>query len=87
MEEIFHDLAEQLRRKNPHLTYEEARSWVEALWEDFESTRARAGRSYEGQQVTERIVREWITRFGGKLHEYFSANPKFQHLLKKSPKH
>ncbi|MCF6139313.1 YfhJ family protein [Pseudalkalibacillus berkeleyi] len=87
MEETFHELAVELQNKNSTLTYEEARTWVEALWEDFESTRARAGRSYKGQDVTERIVKEWINRFGDKLHEYFSSNPKFQHLLKKGPKH
>ncbi|MGM7703323.1 YfhJ family protein [Pseudalkalibacillus sp. Hm43] len=87
MEETFHALALKLQDKNPSLSYEEARTWVEALWEDFESTRARAGRSYKGQEVTERIVAEWIDRFGHKLHEYFSSNPKFQHLLKKGPKH
>jgi hypothetical protein len=87
MEETFHELAVLLQEKNPALTYEEARNWVEALWEDFEATRARAGRKYTGKEMTERIVREWIVRFGDKLHDYFSANPKFQHLLKQGPKH
>ncbi len=44
MNELFHQLAEALLEKNGQLNYEEARTWVEILWEDFETTRAKAGR-------------------------------------------
>ncbi|RXJ00395.1 hypothetical protein DS745_12765 [Anaerobacillus alkaliphilus] len=82
MEDIFERLTENLMSKNSELTYDLARSWVEALWEDFESTRAKAGREYEGQAVTERIVTQFIDNYGSRLHEFASKNEKFKHLLK-----
>jgi WVELL protein len=83
MEERFDRLANLLQKKNPALTNHEAREWVEGLWEDFESTRAKAGWEYEGQEVTEKMVTQLITSYGHKLHEYFSNNPKFQRFVKK----
>ena len=83
MEERFDRLAKQLHKTNPTLSYEEAREWVEGLWEDFESTRAKAGWEYEGQDVTEKMVTQLISSYGHKLHEYFSNNPKFQRFIKK----
>lgn len=56
MEQYFERLTEQLMEKNNMLTYEEARTWVELLWSDFETTYAKAGRKYKGQETTERIV-------------------------------
>jgi hypothetical protein len=83
MEERFDKLARQLQKVNDSLSYEEAREWVEGLWEDFEATRARAGYEYEGQDVTEKMVTQLISAYGHKLHEYFSNNPKFQRFIKK----
>jgi hypothetical protein len=83
MEERFDRLAKQLQKVNPGLSYQESREWVEGLWEDFESTRAKAGREYEGQDVTEKMVTQLINSYGYKLHEYFSSNPKFQRFIKK----
>jgi hypothetical protein len=82
MEEIYERLTKLLMEKNNELNYDLARSWVEALWEDFESTRAKAGREYEGQAVTERIVTQFIQNYGGRLHDFASKNEKFRHLLK-----
>ncbi len=82
MEEKLDRLAKTLLAKNSELTYGLARNWVEALWEDFETTRAKAGRSYEGQHITEMIVAQWIQHYGEKLHEFASTNEKFKHLLK-----
>lgn len=82
MEEKFERLTHMLMEKNNELNYDLARNWVEALWEDFESTRAKAGREYEGQAVTERIVTQFIQNYGDRLHEFASKNEKFKHLLK-----
>ncbi|WP_209124074.1 YfhJ family protein [Alkalihalobacillus sp. BA299] len=46
MNERFERLAQELR--NNQLFYGQARKWVESLWEDFEATRAKAGRTYKG---------------------------------------
>lgn len=82
MEEKFERLTKMLMEKNNELNYDLARSWVEAIWEDFESTRAKAGREYEGQAVTERIVTQFIENYGVRIHEFASKNEKFKHLLK-----
>lgn len=82
MEEKFERLTKMLMEKNSELNYDLARSWVEAIWEDFESTRAKAGREYEGQAVTERIVTQFIENYGVRIHEFASKNEKFKHLLK-----
>lgn len=81
MNETFHQLAEALIKKNEQLTYEEARTWVEILWEDFETTRAKAGHSYVDQSVTMNIVLQWINYYGPLFHEVVKSNPKFQKLI------
>ncbi|WLR51259.1 YfhJ family protein [Bacillus tianshenii] len=81
MEEIYEQLTEELLHVNRSLSYEKARTWVEILWEDFESTRAKGGWKYKGQEMTERIVRQWIVNYGPRLHEFVATNPKYKHLL------
>ncbi|MBM7572466.1 YfhJ family protein [Aquibacillus albus] len=82
MEEIFERLANDLYKKNGNLTIDEARTWVELLWEDFETTRAKAGREYEGKQMTERIVSGWINQYGPRLHE-FANHEKYKKMFNK----
>ncbi|SEH92606.1 WVELL protein [Halobacillus karajensis] len=83
MNEIYQCLAEKLYEKNPMLTIEEATTWVELLWEDFESTRAKAGHDYQGKKVTEQIVTQWINHYGPKLHDFVATNPKYKEMLQK----
>nr|WP_181350736.1 YfhJ family protein [Thalassobacillus sp. CUG 92003] len=83
MEDIFDRLAKQLHAKNETLSAEEARTWVELLWEDFESTRAKAGRTYEGKDVTENIVMHWIEQYGAHLHHIASNYPKYKDKFKR----
>lgn len=81
MDDYFERLAHYLLEKNNYLAYAQARTWVELLWEDFEATYARAGHKYKGKELTERIVREWVDRYGAQLHEFQTNNPKYKHLL------
>ncbi|MFC7064221.1 YfhJ family protein [Halobacillus seohaensis] len=81
MEEIHQRLAEQLYQTNENLALDEARTWVELLWEDFETTQAKAGRDYKGKQLTEQIVTQWIANYGSWLHEFVARNPKYKELL------
>lgn len=60
MNEYFERLTNYLLEKNDSLAYAQARTWVELLWEDFETTYARAGYSYKGKEMTEKVVRQWI---------------------------
>jgi hypothetical protein len=87
MEEYYERLTAILLEKNQQLTYEKARTLVELLWEDFETTYAKAGRSYKGSEMTEKVVRQWIENYGPRLHEFVATNPKYAHLLRDSHVH
>ncbi|WP_332691466.1 YfhJ family protein [Halalkalibacter lacteus] len=80
MEDRFQRLTEQLLSINSNITVTQARTWVESLWEDFETTRAKGGWSYKGQDATEKIVVKWIEQYGPFLHKYASNKEKFSHL-------
>jgi hypothetical protein len=84
MNEYFERLTNYLLEKNPSLAYAQARTWVELLWEDFETTYARAGHAYRGKELTEKVVRQWIDRYGATLHEFQTTNPKYKHLLNRN---
>ncbi|GLI83726.1 MULTISPECIES: YfhJ family protein [Rossellomorea] len=81
MESIFHELTQLLMDENSKLTYEKARTWVELVWEDFETTYAKAGYEYKGKEVTEKVVRQWIATYGTNVHDFAASNPKYSHLL------
>ncbi len=81
MEEIFQKLTERLLDANSRLSAGRARTWVELLWEDFETTYAKAGYDYKGKEATEKVVTQWIDNYGPKLHEFIARNPKYKHLL------
>jgi hypothetical protein len=71
----------QLLGKNDQLSYNQARTWIELLWDDFETTYAKAGREYKGREMTDRIVKQWIENYGDNLHEFIATNPKYKHFL------
>ncbi|OMP68148.1 YfhJ family protein [Domibacillus epiphyticus] len=81
MEETFQKLTERLLATNSHLSVARARTWVELLWEDFETTYAKAGYEYKGKEATEKIVAKWIDQYGRHLHEFAARNKKYKHLL------
>ena len=78
-----------LLEKNSQLSRSKALTLVELLWEDFEATYAKAGHDYQGREVTERVVRQWIQNYGERLHEVASMNPKYAAILshEDDPKH
>ncbi|MEC1955992.1 YfhJ family protein, partial [Bacillus anthracis] len=41
---------------------------------------AKSGR-YQGEEMTEQVVRSWINNHGGRLHEMRTNNPKYSHLI------
>ncbi|MCP3762120.1 YfhJ family protein [Domibacillus sp. A3M-37] len=81
MEETFRKLTERLLQRNSRLSVTRARTWVELLWEDFETTYAKAGHDYRGKELTEKMVTQLIDSYGTKLHEFAARNPKYKHLL------
>lgn len=81
MNDYYERLTAYLLEKNSDLSEAKARTWVELLWEDFETTYAKAGRKYRGHEMAERIVRSLIDQHGSKLHEFAGKNPKYAHML------
>lgn len=81
MEDTFERLTAILLSKNESLSYARARTWVELLWEDFETTYAKAGHDYQGKEMTEKVVRQWLENYGSRLHEFAGRNAKYSHLL------
>lgn len=78
---MIENLTKELLEINPFLSENKARTWIELLWSDFEATYAKAGHRYKGPEFTERIIRQWVESYGGKLHEFVARNPKYAHLL------
>ncbi|MFE8700572.1 YfhJ family protein [Cytobacillus sp. FJAT-54145] len=86
MQDYQNKLIELLLEKNKDLSAQEAQTWVELLWDDFETTYAKAGREYKGSEMTEKVVRQWIQNYGERLHEFVANNPKYKHFLEQDPK-
>lgn len=78
MNDYFERLTNKLLEQNDQMSYFEARTWIELLWEDFESTYARAGRKYQGKEMTEKVLTQWIDLYGSKLHEVILNKPKYR---------
>jgi hypothetical protein len=75
------ELTKLLLEKNKELSFEQARTWVELLWDDFETTYAKAGWEYKGSEMTERIVKQWVENYGNRLHDFVATNPKYKRFL------
>ncbi|MEW9111086.1 YfhJ family protein [Cytobacillus gottheilii] len=86
MNEYQQRLYELLLEKNKQISAAQAQTWIELLWEDFETTYAKAGREYKGSEMTAKVVGQWIENYGEKLHEFVAKNPKYKHLLNEDPK-
>lgn len=80
-EQALQQLAEELLQVNEVLIPEEALTWVEVLWEDFEATLARAGEKYQGEAVAVHFVEQQIKQHGAMLHRFNTTNEKFKHLM------
>ncbi|CEG23558.1 hypothetical protein BN1080_02556 [Planococcus massiliensis] len=81
MNEIIDQLVIELLEKNTNLSEEKARTWIELLVSDFEASYAKAGYDYQGTAVVEKVIRQWISSYGDKIHEFAGTNPKYAHLL------
>lgn len=86
MNDYHEKLVHLLLEKNQNISYQQALTWVELLWDDFETTSAKAGREYRGSEMTEKIVRQWIQQYGENLHEFVATNPKYKHFLEQDDK-
>lgn len=84
MQDYMERLTNRLLEKNDQLSYAEARTWVELLWEDFEATYAKAGHKYRGKEMTEKVLQQWVDNYGSRLHEVLKNNPKYQKWFEKN---
>ena len=84
MNETIEELTAELLEKNPNLSDEKARIWIELLVSDFEASYAKAGFDYQGTAVVEKVIRQWIESYGDKIHEFAGTNPKYAHLINDS---
>ncbi|MDQ0256884.1 hypothetical protein J2S74_004306 [Evansella vedderi] len=83
MNDYFERLTKLLLEQNDQMSYAEARTWIELLWEDFETTYAKAGREYKGKEMTEKVLTQWIQQYGPRLHEVLLEKPKYRELFEK----
>jgi hypothetical protein len=74
-------LAEDLLQVNDVQTPDEALTWVEVLWEDFEAALARAGEKYQGEAGAVHFVEQQIKQHWAMLHRFNTTNEKFKHLM------
>ncbi|MGI1822433.1 YfhJ family protein [Exiguobacterium sp. TRN 1102] len=79
--EQYERLAVILKEKNDVLNDSEAVTWVEVLWEDFETSLAKAGEPYPGEAKAFQYVIQQIDAYGSQLHLFQTKNEKFKHLM------
>lgn len=84
MQDAIERLTARLLEKNPNMSAGRARTFVELLWSDYESTSAKAGYTFRGSEYTENLVRQLIESYGDKLHLFAGKNPKYADLLNNS---
>lgn len=68
MYDYLEKLTTTLLAENPQLDKEKATWWIEMLWNDFESSYAKAGYPYKGPAYTADYVAKQISRHGKYLH-------------------
>lgn len=78
-------LTKHLLEENSHLSPEKARTWVEAIWEDIEATRAKGGYKYRGKEQTAQLVEQWIRSHGKHVHHLSEDPVAYIHSKRKGP--
>ncbi|AJD90574.1 hypothetical protein JMA_12570 [Jeotgalibacillus malaysiensis] len=80
-------LIDKLRLKDPTLSEEKAGMLIDLLREDFEATYAKAGYEYQGEEMSKRIVEQWIDNYGDRISEVAAMNEKYAAILKNDDVH
>ncbi|KIL50804.1 hypothetical protein KP77_14240 [Jeotgalibacillus alimentarius] len=87
MNEIRQELIDKLRMKDPSLSETKAGMLIDLLREDFEATYAKAGYEYQGEEMSKRIVEQWIENYGDRISDVASMNEKYAAILKSDDIH
>lgn len=75
------ELILQLIAQEPSLTYHQARTWIELMWDDIATTHAKALFSVMEDEKIASIIRHWIKGHGDHLKDFIATNPLYKHLL------
>jgi len=79
--DLIEQLAVRLMKGNDQLSAHKARTWIELMVSDIESSYAKAGYGMmEEKQVSQMILR-WIDAYGSRLDEFVASNPRIGKLL------
>ncbi|MET3576290.1 YfhJ family protein [Bhargavaea ullalensis] len=79
--DLMESLAVRLMEENGSLAAGRARTWIELLVSDIESSYARAGYGMIEDEQTAAMVNRWIDAYGSRLDEFKATNPKIAALL------
>ena len=84
MNEFIERLTNRLLDQNDHISYSEARTWVELLWEDFEVASSNDGdEEKQTEEKTEKMFNHWIDQYGPRLHRELLEKPKYREWFNK----
>lgn len=81
MKQIQEQLIIELIAKNPNFNYNQARTWVELMWDDISTNYAKAAFTQLSDDRVAGIIRSWIEGHGERLHEFIAKNPLYKHLM------
>lgn len=81
MKKVQEELIIELIDRDPSLTYNLARTWVELMWDDIATSHAKATFSVMSEEKITNIIRQWIKGHGEHLKEFIATNPRYKHLL------
>lgn len=84
MNDFIERLTNRLLGQNDHISYSEARTWIELLWEDFEISVNNDGSvEKHSHKKTEEMFNHWIDRYGPRLHRELLEKPKYREWFNK----
>ncbi|SDE24692.1 WVELL protein [Bhargavaea beijingensis] len=74
-------LAIRLMEGNDQLSANRAKTWVELMASDIESSYAKAGYGMMDEEQVSQLVLRWIDAYGNRLDEFVASNPRIRELL------
>ena len=80
MNDIYEALTKELLDKMTNFLTRKLVRGLNYCGKIFKQLMQKSGR-YQGEEMTEQVVRSWINNHGGRLHEMRTNNPKYSHLI------
>lgn len=74
-------LAARLMESNDQLSAHSARTWIELMVSDIESSYAKAGYGLMDEEQSAQMILRWIDAYGSRLDEFVASNPRIRELL------